>query len=72
MYYTYILYSKTTEAFYKGSTADLNLRLIRHNGCYEKATKDGVPWTLIWSVQKSLRGEAQILEYKSTTKYAVT
>ena len=64
MFYTYILYSAITDSFYKGSTADLTQRLLRHNGSYEKATKMGVPWILIWSIQKESRGEAQILEYK--------
>ena len=41
MFYTYILYSKSTDTFYKGSTQDISERLRRHNGRFEKATKLG-------------------------------
>lgn len=64
MFYTYILYSKTTKSFYKGSTNNLIERLKRHNNAYEKATKSGVPWILVWSTIKHSRSEAQILEFK--------
>ena len=64
MFYTYILYSKSTDAFYKGSTQDIKERLKRHNNKMEKATQYGAPWILLWSVEKQTKGEAQILEYK--------
>ena len=64
MFYTYILYSKSTDTFYKGSTQDISERLRRHNGKFEKATKLGAPWILLWYIQKVTKGEAQILEYK--------
>ena len=64
MCYTYILYSKSTDTFYKGSTQNLQERLRRHNGKFEKATKLGTPWILLWHIQKATKGEAQILEYK--------
>ena len=41
-YFTYILYSKSLDKFYKGSTHDISDRLSRHNGGREKATKSGV------------------------------
>ena len=64
MFYTYILYSKSTDTFYKGSTQDIWERLRRHNKRMEKSTQLGAPWVLIWSVEKQTKGEAQILEYK--------
>ena len=64
MFYTYILYSKSANSFYKGSTKCLTDRLRRHNNAYEKATKNGIPWILLWSAAKPNRSEAQILEYK--------
>ena len=64
MFYTYILYSKSTNTFYKGSTQNISERLRRHNGKFEKATKIGAPWILLWHIQKETKGEAQILEYK--------
>ena len=63
-YFTYILYSKSLDKFYKGSTHDISDRLSRHNGGREKATKSGVPWILIWKTEKSTRSEAQKLEFK--------
>ena len=64
MFYTYILYSKSTDTFYKGSTQDIKERIRRHNNKMEKATQSGAPWILLWSVEKQTKGEAQILEYK--------
>ncbi len=64
MYFTYILYSKSTDSFYKGSTQNVQERLKRHNRKLEKATQVGAPWILLWSISKPTKGEAQILEYK--------
>ena len=63
-YYVYILYSPSIDSYYKGQTSDLDVRLNRHNNGYEKATKHGVPWILVWSTKKETRGEALILERK--------
>jgi Predicted endonuclease containing a URI domain len=63
-YYVYILYSKRKNLFYKGHTAKLEERLVRHNFGYEKATKSKGPWTLIWSTPKPTRNQAYQLEYK--------
>jgi putative endonuclease len=64
VYFVYILYSPSTNSFYKGQTSDLDERLQRHNGKFEKATSYGAPWTLIWRVGKDTRGEALVLEKK--------
>ncbi len=64
MYYVYILYSPSTDSFYKGQTQSLDQRLIRHNNGFEKATKHGRPWKLVWSTQKTTRSEAIKLESK--------
>jgi putative endonuclease len=63
-HWVYILYSASTDKYYKGQTDDLRSRLHRHNSGWEKATKYGVPWTLVWCTEKSDRGEAMILEKK--------
>ncbi len=60
----YILYSSSQEKFYKGQTFDLRLRVARHNAGYEKSTRSGVPWVLVWSAEKESRGDALILEKK--------
>ena len=63
-YSVYILYSSKIDAYYKGQTSNMKERLHRHNGGREKATKNGVPWNLVWSAEKPTRGEALILERK--------
>ncbi|WP_340111342.1 GIY-YIG nuclease family protein [Maribellus mangrovi] len=60
----YILYSLATDTYYKGQTSNLEDRLRRHNGGYEKATKRGIPWKLVWTATKKTRGEALKLEKK--------
>ena len=62
--YVYILYSKSLDTFYKGQTNDLSDRLNRHNLQQEKATQNGIPWTLVWSTDKHSRSEAVVLELK--------
>lgn len=64
MFYTYILYSQKLNSFYKGETGNISDRLNRHNSQYEKATKAGVPWILIWKGEKASKSEAKILERK--------
>ena len=63
-YTVYILYSSKLESFYKGQTSAIEDRLSRHNRGAEKATKSGVPWTLVWSAEKESRSEALALESK--------
>ncbi|MGE0021615.1 MAG: GIY-YIG nuclease family protein [Draconibacterium sp.] len=63
-YFVYILYSPSTDSFYKGQTSDINDRLRRHNNKQEQPTKNGAPWTLLWVTEKNNRGEALILEKK--------
>jgi putative endonuclease len=63
-YFVYILYSKSLDSFYKGQTTDLPDRIKRHNLKQEKATKCGVPWTMVWSTRKSSRSDAMALELK--------
>ncbi len=60
----YILYSPTQNKLYKGQTSDLELRTKRHNAGYEKSTRFGVPWILVWSAVKETRKEALLLEKK--------
>ena len=63
-YFVYILYSPSTDSYYKGQTSNLEERLSIHNSGYEKATKYGAPWQLVWSATKETRGEALKLERK--------
>ena len=63
-YNVYIIYSDTLDAFYKGQTQDLENRIMRHNNGWEKATRSGVPWKLVWSTEKPDRSAAVLLETK--------
>ncbi|MCH7534215.1 MAG: GIY-YIG nuclease family protein [Bacteroidetes bacterium] len=64
MHFAYVLYSYSLNRFYKGSTADVRDRLVRHNRGREKATRAGIPWIMIWVAEKNSRSEAIKLEYK--------
>ena len=64
MFYVYIIYSESTDTFYRGYTKDIDDRLKRHNDRREKATKSGAPWKLIWCTSKNSRREAMALEKK--------
>ena len=48
MFFVYILYSKSLDRYYVGHTASLNDRIKRHNSGRSKATKGGIPWSLIY------------------------
>ncbi len=48
MYYVYVLYSKTLDKTYTGSTGDLQKRLSQHNAGESTWTKRGIPWELIY------------------------
>ena len=63
-YWVYILYSESSDTYYKGQTDDLWERLNRHNNGWEKSTKHGVPWSLIWSTVMEERSSALNLERK--------
>ena len=57
-YFLYILYSKSIDRFYIGSTHDLSDRLRRHNSGRSKYTNAGVPWELIYSEEYETRSNA--------------
>ena len=63
-HWVYILYSISTDSYYKGQTDDLTDRLRRHNKGHEKATMYGVPWILVWSAFKKDKSSAIRLEKK--------
>ncbi|MDZ7796030.1 MAG: GIY-YIG nuclease family protein [Candidatus Marinimicrobia bacterium] len=43
MYYTYILYSKSTDRYYVGYTSDISRRSEKHNHGNSGSTKSGIP-----------------------------
>jgi len=57
-FFTYILYSLSTDRYYIGSTGNLDDRLQRHNQGRSKATKYGTPWELVYQKAFDSRSEA--------------
>ena len=64
VFYTYILYSKKLDKYYKGHTNNVEKRLERHNSGSETFTSQGVPWIFILAIEKPTRRDAAILERK--------
>ena len=48
MHFVYLLYSKSSDKFYVGSTSDLGQRLQSHNDKRNKSTVYGAPWKLVY------------------------
>ncbi|MCB0733580.1 MAG: GIY-YIG nuclease family protein [Bacteroidetes bacterium] len=64
MYFCYILYSSKLDRFYKGSTENVESRVIKHNKGDVTFTSRGRPWTLVWCVAKDNKTDALKLEKK--------
>ena len=64
MHYVYILYSASTDRYYRGQTADLGNRIARHNRGEVGSTALGVPWELVWFTEKANRSQGVLLEQK--------
>ncbi len=73
MYYTYIIYSESKDRYYVGYTADLGLRLEKHNSENSKSTKSGVPWEMVYYEGYKLKTEAmareRAIKKKKSRKY---
>ena len=67
MFYVYVLQNTKTGRRYVGSCEKLNERVRRHNLGHSKATRHGIPWTLMHSECFSRRVDATRKEryYKS-------
>ncbi len=66
MFYTYVLRSKKDKKYYIGQTANLKLRIERHNLGREKSTKYRVPFELVYYKVFDTRSEA--MEYEKYLK----
>ncbi|MBD3233005.1 MAG: GIY-YIG nuclease family protein [candidate division Zixibacteria bacterium] len=67
-FYVYVLFSRTSNRFYCGSTRNLQLRIKQHNhpeytGTLTTKRFKG-PWELIWKDQLPSRSDAMRLEKK--------
>jgi putative endonuclease len=56
--YLYILYSKSLDKYYIGSTGDISDRLERHNTGRSIYTKSGIPWELKYFEEYETRSNA--------------
>ena len=62
MYYTYIIFSKDHNVFYKGFTIDPLKRLWEHNNNLSLYTAGKGPWSLIYVKKHESKREALIEE----------
>ena len=62
MYTTYILKSAKTGRYYVGYSGNLEQRLEKHNAGYSRATRSGIPWELVWSIDCESKTRAIKLE----------
>ena len=62
MFYVYVLRSGKTGRRYIGFCEDLDDRLRRHNAGESKATKHGIPWTLLHAEGFATRSAAMTRE----------
>ena len=58
MFITYILYSKSKDIYYVGSTGNLMDRLNRHNRGSSNFTKRGIPWVIVYQKEFKTKSEA--------------
>ena len=68
MYYIYILQSQKNHSFYIGYTNNLLKRIQRHNKGYNKSTKTGRPWILMYKENFRTRSEAMAREKEIKNK----
>lgn len=64
MFYVYIIYSKSIDQYYIGSTANLIDRLYRHRNSGSKSTKKAKDWELLYSKEFESRSLAVQAEMK--------
>ena len=67
-YFTYIIYSESTDRYYVGHTHDLKLRLEHHNDGWTRSTKHGIPWKIVYSEEYDTKSAAMKREYEIKRK----
>ncbi|MAL17342.1 MAG: excinuclease ABC subunit C [Balneola sp.] len=59
MHFTYIIYSKTKDQYYTGSTSvGVVKRIERHNAGWSRSTKSGIPWQIVYIKGFEIKSEA--------------
>ncbi|MFH0736277.1 MAG: GIY-YIG nuclease family protein [bacterium] len=64
MFYSYIIYSKTLDKYYIGSTENIEDRLARHKRGSSKFTSRAKDWVLVYSEKYDTKSEAIKREYE--------
>ena len=67
-YFVYILHSSSRNSYYTGHTKDINNRLEYHNNGYNKSTKSGIPWRLVYKEEFNNRSDAMKRELSIKSK----
>jgi putative endonuclease len=70
MWYVYIIYSEKIDRYYIGVTDNLTWRLERHNQGWDRYTKRGIPWKIVYTESfenktDTLRREKELKKLKS-------
>ncbi|MFT3947762.1 MAG: GIY-YIG nuclease family protein [Agriterribacter sp.] len=64
MYFVYILYSRSIDKYYVGSSEDVERRIVEHNMGKGNFTSKGIPWIVVITFECESRTEAVRLELK--------
>ena len=59
MFYVYVLFSSKLRKRYKGSTSNIERRLIEHNDGKSRFTKGGIPWSVVYKEEYATLSEAR-------------
>ncbi len=65
-HFVYILYSKTRDRYYIGSSAHVEQRLLRHNAGATPSTKSGRPWIIVFT--KEFDSKTMALKFEKYLK----
>ncbi|PAU94398.1 excinuclease ABC subunit C [Aliifodinibius salipaludis] len=67
MFYTYIIYSESTDSYYTGYTSvGVESRVAKHNKGGNRSTKSGIPWQVVYC--KSLRSKTEAIKWENFIK----
>jgi putative endonuclease len=72
-FFVYILYSRSKDKYYIGSSGNINIRLEQHDTGRNTSTKYGIPWTMVYSEQhetlENARKRELEIKKKKSRKY---
>ena len=58
MFFMYIIYSEKRDKYYIGYTANLEIRVEKHNIGATRSTRSGIPWVLVYSEEFDNKSDA--------------